>query len=82
VAPSISKPGHAPRQSLQELAELTRRVPLPIIALGGVTAANARPLVEAGFAGVAVTGAVMAAPDPAAAVRALMAALTCSTESA
>ncbi|PYP48507.1 MAG: thiamine phosphate synthase [Gemmatimonadetes bacterium] len=43
----------------------------PVIAVGGVTAANAPALVRAGAAGVAVIGAVWGARDPAAAARAL-----------
>jgi thiamine-phosphate pyrophosphorylase len=42
-----------------------RAVPeTPIIAIGGVTAANAGELIGAGAAGVAVVGAVANAADP------------------
>lgn len=44
---------------------------LPRVAIGGITAGNARPLVEAGADLVAVIGAVFDAPDPPAAARAL-----------
>jgi len=46
-----------------------------VIAQGGITPANAGELVRSGAAGVAVTGAILQAPDPAAATRALRAAL-------
>jgi thiamine-phosphate pyrophosphorylase len=49
--------------------------PLPLFAQGGVEASNAGACVRAGAAGVAVTGAILAAPDPAAAAAALRAAL-------
>jgi thiamine-phosphate pyrophosphorylase len=48
---------------------------LPCVAIGGVTAADVPELIEAGADGVAVIGAVLSAPDPEAATRALRAAL-------
>ena len=47
----------------------------PVIAIGGVTVANAPALARAGAAGIAVIGAVWDASDPAAAARALRAAI-------
>jgi len=47
----------------------------PVIGIGGVTAANAPALARAGAAGIAVIGAVWGASDPAAAARALRAAI-------
>lgn len=47
-------------------------VDLPVIAIGGITAARVPELLAAGAHGVAVVGAVSAAADPAAAVRALL----------
>jgi len=47
---------------------------LPCVAIGGITPANARPLVEAGADFIAVSGAVWSG-DEAAAVRALQAAI-------
>jgi len=57
-------------------AALARRAPegVPVIGIGGVTAANATGVIRAGAAGVAVIGAVLSAPDPEAAARALAAA--------
>jgi thiamine monophosphate synthase len=51
---------------------------VPVLAQGGVDAANAASCVAAGAAGVAVTGEILLAPDPAAAARALRAALDAS----
>ncbi|MFN7174103.1 MAG: thiamine phosphate synthase [Thermaurantiacus tibetensis] len=44
--------------------------PIPCVAIGGITPANCRPLVEAGADFLAVSGAIWNAPDPAEAVRA------------
>jgi thiamine-phosphate pyrophosphorylase len=48
---------------------------LPVVAIGGITAANAAAVGHAGAAGVAVIGAVWGASDPEAATRALRAAI-------
>lgn len=50
-------------------------VQMPVIAIGGVTAARVPELLVAGAYGVAVVGAVSGAADPAAAVRELLRAL-------
>jgi thiamine-phosphate pyrophosphorylase len=47
---------------------------LPVIGIGGITAANTSPIMRAGAAGVAVIGAVLSAADPEAAARAVVAA--------
>ncbi|HTN53710.1 MAG TPA: thiamine phosphate synthase [Anaeromyxobacter sp.] len=47
---------------------------LPLVALGGIDAENAPAAIAAGAAGVAAIRAWLAGPDPAAAVRALLAA--------
>jgi thiamine-phosphate pyrophosphorylase len=72
IFPSASKPGYGPALGPESL----RDAPLPVLALGGVTASNAATCLAAGAAGVAVMGAVMRADDPAAAVAALLDALT------
>ena len=48
---------------------------VPVIAQGGIEPTNARAVLAAGAAGVAVTGTISAASDPARAVRALRSAL-------
>jgi thiamine-phosphate pyrophosphorylase len=53
------------------LAEVMRAVTIPVVAIGGITAANAGPVVEAGAAGVAVISAVVGAADPEEAARRL-----------
>jgi thiamine-phosphate pyrophosphorylase len=50
-------------------ASLARLAPegVPVIGIGGITAGNARSVIDAGAVGVAVIGAVLGAGDPAAA---------------
>ena len=57
------------------LARVVSACPLPVVAIGGISTANAGQAIAAGAVGVAVISAVMAAPDPAAATRALLAAI-------
>src|SRR6267378_3045894 len=61
----------------ERFGRLARLAPsgTPVIGIGGVTAANAPALARAGAAGIAVIGAVWDASDPAAATRALRAAI-------
>ena len=59
----------------ERVAEITDAVSIPVVGIGGVTAANAGPVVEAGAAGVAVISAITAAEDPGAATEALAAAV-------
>jgi len=73
VFATASKPGYGPPLGVDGLAAGCRAVPsLPVVALGGVDVGDAASCVDAGAAGVAVMGAVMRAPDPAAVVRALV----------
>jgi len=50
-------------------------VAIPLFAIGGITAANAPEVLAAGADGVAVISALLAAPDPGEAARALLAAV-------
>ena len=63
-AASASKPGYRPLLSADAFAGHA----LPVLALGGITPGNAAEARAAGAHGVAVMGAVMRAPDPAAVV--------------
>lgn len=72
--PSITKPSeHRPEPAILEW--WSRLFEIPGVAIGGIDAANAGPLVEAGADFLAVCGAVWGARDEAAAVRALVAAI-------
>ncbi len=69
-----SKPGRAPAGPglARNAAEA---VDIPVIGVGGITARNAAVVMEDGAHGVAVIGALLDAPDTAAAARALVRAL-------
>lgn len=68
---SPSKPGYGPALGPAALGGH----PIPVLALGGVTAANAGRCRAAGAHGVAVMGAVMGAADPAGTVAGLLGSL-------
>jgi thiamine-phosphate pyrophosphorylase len=70
----LSKPSQRPPLGLAALRRAAAG-PLPVLAQGGVTAANAAACLAAGAAGVAVTGEILLAADPAAATRTLRLAL-------
>ncbi len=73
---TATKPDAGPPLGADGFGALARRAPtgLPVIGVGGITAANAGLLARAGAAGIAVVGAVWSASDPAVAARALRAA--------
>jgi thiamine-phosphate pyrophosphorylase len=63
VWPSPSKPDADPPIGLDGLREICAAVSVPVVAIGGIDASNARACIEAGAAGVAV---IRAARDAAA----------------
>lgn len=73
VYPTSSKPGMAPR-GVRELARIVDALDVPVLAVGGVGAANAREVLATGASGVAVISTVLAARDPEYAARELRAA--------
>ena len=72
---SASKPGYGPALGIEGLRKVAARLQIPIVALAGIDADNAGPCLKAGADAVASMGGVMRAEDPAAEVRALLAAL-------
>jgi thiamine-phosphate pyrophosphorylase len=58
-----TKPDASQPIGLVLLAEIHRQISLPIIAIGGITAANAVETLSAGANGIAVISAVITAPD-------------------
>lgn len=74
VFDSASKPGIEPR-GLHALAHTARRSPVPVLAVGGITADTIAQVIGAGAMGVAVISAICAASDPYAATLSLRRAL-------
>ena len=70
--PSTVKPD-AVRPSLDLLREARRRWPVPLVAIGGITLANAGQLLEAGADALAVITALFQVPDTCAAAQAFQA---------
>ncbi|MGY2080582.1 thiamine phosphate synthase [Modestobacter sp. SYSU DS0657] len=73
--PTTTKTGLPEALGPGGIAAVAAAVDVPVIAIGGVTAARVPALLAAGATGVAVVGAVSAAADPAAATRELLTAL-------
>ena len=72
VFATASKPGYGPALGVDGLAAACAGVARPpVVALGGIDAGTARRCTRVGAAGVAVTGALMRADDPAATAAAL-----------
>jgi thiamine-phosphate pyrophosphorylase len=74
-----SKPG-APAQGCDWLARSLRGVPVPVFALGGITAERAAEVLAAGAHGVACVSAIGAAPDPERSAREFCTVLASRTE--
>lgn len=66
-----TKADHAAPLGLAGLRRMRAAVKLPLVAIGGLHAGNAREVVRAGADGLAVVSAIMAAGDPRAAAEAL-----------
>lgn len=75
VYASGSKPDAGVAIGATRFAELARLCGVPAVAIGGISAQNIGALAESRPSGVAVISAVFSSPDPAAAARALRAAL-------
>lgn len=63
VFPTTSHPG-GPVGGLTLLRDVAAAVHIPVIAIGGITATNARRCIDAGARGVAVISAIFDADDP------------------
>jgi thiamine-phosphate pyrophosphorylase len=71
VYPTTSKDDAGPAAGLDLLKKIVGAIALPIIAIGGITADNAPPVIKAGVHGLAVISAVCCQNDPAEAARCL-----------
>jgi thiamine-phosphate pyrophosphorylase len=73
---TASKPGYGPALGLKGLAHIVAEAPGPVVALGGITPANARLCLATGAHGIAVMGEVMRAADPQAIVERILRAMS------
>lgn len=71
IFPTTTKPDHEPVVGLAGLRHIRALTPLPIFAIGGITEATVAEVVAAGANGIAVTSAILDAPDIPHAVNAL-----------
>ena len=71
VFPTTSKEDAAPAGGLDLLKQVAAEIPLPIIAIGGITVENALQVLRAGAYGLAVISAVCCQKDPRTATEAL-----------
>lgn len=78
--PSPTKP-QAARATINLLQQAARTLQVPIVAIGGITVDNAKPLIDAGADAVAVISALFDAPDVEAAAHQLNALFVEETES-
>jgi thiamine-phosphate pyrophosphorylase len=72
VFPSASKPGYGPALGLERFARAAAAAPLPVLALGGLSAQTLAGAIAAGAAGAAVMGGVMATDSPGAVMAGLI----------
>lgn len=70
VYASPTHPGQAPAGT-GLIAQIAAIAPAPVLGIGGITARNAAPVIEAGASGAAVVSAILGSPDPGAAAREL-----------
>lgn len=69
-----SKAPFGPPQGVSRLQEVCAAVPIPVLAIGGITLDNAPSCLSAGASGIAAIRLFQNTPDPAAIVRALLSA--------
>ena len=66
---TVSKSDAGPATGVENIRIIAGQIPLPVIAIGGVTADNVKELIDAGAYGVAVISAVCLNDDPEGAAR-------------
>lgn len=74
IFPSASHPD-GPVAGVALIEAIAKAVKIPVIAIGGIDATNARACIDAGAQGVAVVSAIMDASDPRAAAQTLWSAI-------
>lgn len=80
IFPPTSKQSALAPLGVEELRRVCASVSIPVYALGGVTPESVPELRRAGASGVAVIGAILDAPDPEAATRAILGAWNAATD--
>jgi len=75
VFPTSSKDDAGPVSGIELLKQVVDTVPVPIIAIGGITPKNTQDVLQAGAKGIAVISAVCKAPNPKEATQKLLEAL-------
>jgi thiamine-phosphate pyrophosphorylase len=63
IFPTASKADATPALGLEGLARLRRQLSVPVVAIGGITPANASAVIAAGADGVSVVSAICSADD-------------------
>ncbi len=76
IFPTSSKEDAGPVSGIEKLKDVVKAIPVPIIAIGGITPGNTQDVLEAGAAGIAVISAVCCSPNPEEATQELYRALT------
>jgi thiamine-phosphate pyrophosphorylase len=76
VFPTSTKADAGHSIGVDGLTRMVRALDRPVVGIGGITTRNLGKVVKSGCAGVAVLSAVMAAPEPGEAVKALLMTLT------
>ncbi len=70
-----SKPGYGPQLGAEGIAAIASATSVPILAIGGIGADSARPMLKSRAVGIAVMGSVMRSNAPGEKIRRLLAAL-------
>jgi thiamine-phosphate pyrophosphorylase len=78
IFPTAAKADAGPETGTALLADIARKWPLPLVAIGGIIAENTAEVIQAGATGIAVIRAVVGADDIVAASRRLRAAVESS----
>ena len=63
VFPTTSHP-NGPVAGVTLIERIAQKISIPVLAIGGINATNARSCIDAGASGVAVISAIMDAKDP------------------
>ena len=71
VFPTTSKDDAGPVSGIDRLRDIVENIPLPIIAIGGISSENTSSVMRAGAAGIAVISAVCCQEDPTGATKTL-----------